>query len=57
MMSKSHPAHRRQMGTVPALSPRSSTFAGGNVVELPDTGITPVNPKPEDQRFSGLSAS
>jgi hypothetical protein len=36
------------MGTVPAIAPRYSTFGGGNVVELPDTGITPVNPKPED---------
>ncbi len=47
-MSKSHPVHPRQTGTVPAVAPRASAFAGGNVVELPDTGITPVHPKPED---------
>jgi hypothetical protein len=38
MMSKKHSVHPRQTGTVPALAPPSATFAGGNVVELPDTG-------------------
>lgn len=47
MMAKKHSAHPRQTGTAPALAPPSATFAGGNVVELPDTGIPPVH-KPDD---------
>ena len=48
MMSKSHPVHPRQTGTVLDLAPHPSGFSGGNVVELPDTGITPVHSKPDD---------
>ena len=48
MMSKLHPVHPRQTGTVAALAPRPPAFAGGNVVELPDTGSTPVHSKPDD---------
>jgi hypothetical protein len=48
MMSKSHPVHPRQTGTIPTMAPRASAFSGGNVVELPDTGSAPVNPKPDD---------
>jgi len=47
-MSKFHKVHPRQTGTVPVVAPRPSAFAGGNVVEPPDTGITPVHSKPED---------
>ena len=48
MMSKSHPVHPRQTGTIPSMAPRASAFSGGNVVELPDTGSAPVNQKPDD---------
>ena len=47
-MSKLHPVHPRQTDTVPGMAPPPSAFAGGNIVELPDTGITPVHPKPDD---------
>ena len=46
-MPKKQSIHPRQTGTVPALVPPSSTFAGGNVVELPDTG-SPPHSKPDD---------
>ena len=47
MMPKKHSLHPRQTGTVPALAPPSATFAGGDVVELPDTGSPPAH-KPDD---------
>jgi hypothetical protein len=47
-MSNSQRLHPRQKSTLTTMPPRPSAFADGNVVELPDTGITPVHPKPED---------
>ena len=46
-MPKKHSLHPRQTGTAPALAPPAATFAGGDVVELPDPGSPPVH-KPDD---------
>jgi len=48
MMSRLNPVHPRQTDTVLALVPQPATFAGGNVIELPDTGATPAPSKPDD---------
>jgi len=48
MMPKNNSMHPRQTGAVPTLAPHASTFTGGNVVELPDTGSPPAHSKPED---------
>jgi len=47
-MSKSNRFHPRQTATILAMAPRPSSYTGGKVVELPDTGSPPTPPKPDD---------